>query len=183
MASSSSLIDCSDYNSERCKKGNSLDISREKLKDMIILACWGVYCQSGSKIRYKKKKEKREKSQVELGQTYVFNGIYENVKDGDVSDIFFAGDNVYRYGYPLNRDIEENEKTMGFEMDKQLECFESCYEKIKPHVSRTFIAIGNHDIESCDILNQQLNYNGWQQTGVYYSIRYHNDDLEEEEKN
>ena len=160
-------MDCSD--SEVCKKETRVIFPRSDLRDMIILACWGVYCKSGQAIRYKVKNEKIIPSQVELGQTYVFKGIYENVKDDRVSDIFFAGDNVYRYGYDLNEEYKEPRE---FDMKRQLESFETCYEQIKPHVSRTFIAIGNHDIETCDILNEQLNYNGWQQTGVYYSVRY-----------
>mgnify|MGYP000330069436 FL=1 len=48
-------INCSDYNSEECKKGFELSVDND-LDEMIVLACWGVYCQSGRYIEYKNKK-------------------------------------------------------------------------------------------------------------------------------
>ena len=169
-------INCEDYNSEDCLKGNNVTIIND-LNEIIVLACWGVYCQSGNYKQYKKKKGEINSSEVVRGQRDVFRGIEAYSNSGSVSDVFFAGDNVYQYAHDFESKVPDVSE-MGYRIDKQLEEFNKCYSNIKNNVKRTFIGIGNHDVETCDILNTELNYNGWQKMGVYYSVDY----IQSEEK-
>lgn len=163
-----SKIDCSNYESDSCKKGQILTINND-MEEIIVLACWGVYCQSGKYNVYKvNEKGKIKKAEVIRGQKDVFDGIAQYSGTTGVSDVYFAGDNIYNYAYPIGQEPQE----MGFLIDKQLESFNECYADIERNIKRTFVGIGNHDIESCDILNKQLNFGGWSNTGVYFSVNY-----------
>jgi len=162
-------IECSDYNSETCKKGQSLTFDND-MEEIVVLACWGVYCQSGKYNVYKvNDKGKVKKSEVIRGQKDVFDGIAKYSGNTRVSDVYFAGDNIYSYAYPID---DDDVKEMGFLIDKQLDSFNECYADIEKNIKRTFVGIGNHDIESCDILNKQLNFGGWTNAGVYFSVNY-----------
>lgn len=161
-------IDCSNYDSEFCKKGQHFTIDND-MKEIVVLACWGVYCQSGKYNVYKKNEQgKIKKSEVIRGQKDVFDGIAQYARIIDVSDVYFAGDNIYNYAYPIGEEPEE----IGFLIDKQLDSFNECYSDIERNVKRTFVGIGNHDVENCNVLNKQLNFGGWSNAGVYFSINY-----------
>jgi hypothetical protein len=43
-------IDCRTYSSESCKKGENMVF--DSFTEIIVLACWGVYCQGGDYIYY-----------------------------------------------------------------------------------------------------------------------------------
>jgi hypothetical protein len=164
------MINCTDYNSDNCKKGTHITINND-MEEIIVLSCWGVYCQNGQYTVYKKNDEgKIKKSEVIRGQKDVFEGISKYTTINKVSDIYFAGDNIYNYAYPY--DYKEEPQEIGFLIDKQLDSFESCYSNIEKNIKRTFIGIGNHDVENCDILNKQLNFKGWSNNGVYFSVNY-----------
>jgi len=161
-------IDCSNYDSDRCKKGHQLTFDND-MEEIVVLACWGVYCQSGKYNVYKRNDEgKIKKSEVIRGQKDVFEGIAQYSSKAEVSDVYFAGDNIYNYAYPIGQDPSE----IGFLIDKQLESFDECYADIDRNVKRTFVGIGNHDVENCEVLNKQLNFGGWHNTGVYFSVNY-----------
>lgn len=161
-------INCNDYNSNECKKGLELFVEND-LEEMIVLACWGVYCQSGRYIEYKNKKGKIKASdEIIRAQKDVFDAMAEYTSNVKVSDVYFAGDNIYNYAYPVGEQPDE----IGYLIDKQLMSFIPCYSGVKENVKRTFVALGNHDVENCDVLNKQLNYKGWENVGVYYSVNY-----------
>lgn len=178
-------IDCAQYSLEKCLKGNTIVIDHG-LGEIIALACWGVYCQEGQYVVHKKKKDKVETSDVIRGQQSVFRKMHEYVQSHRVSDVFFAGDNIYRKAFPHGQNPTDDE--IGFKIDEQLRSFEKCYEPIKQHVDRTFIGIGNHDVENCEILNKELNFfneyseknqkddQKWEKTGTYFRIVYKNKD-------
>jgi hypothetical protein len=167
----SNPIDCSVYDDEKCLKAVYYEVGN--VSEIIMLACWGVYCQSGERVKFKDKDGKPTPYPLHLGQKLVFDEIRRYVEHNHVSDIYFAGDNVYAYNFDESAKSPK-EEPYGFRMDEQLKAFETCYQGIGTRVDRTFIGIGNHDIEDCNILNTQLNYDGWQKTGVYYAIRYKN---------
>jgi len=120
---------------------------------------------------------KGELETVKRGQKYVFDSIRKYASNNRVSDLFFAGDNIYQNAFPskeVGNDVETyidlNKVKLGFQIDDQLASFESCYRDI--NIERTFVGFGNHDIETCDIFNKQLNFNGWKKLGTYYNVYY-----------
>lgn len=60
-------------------------------------------------------------------------------------------------------------KSQLYNMEKQLhEGFEKCM--LKVHAKNFFIGVGNHDIESCDVINKQLNYKKWTMPALSYNV-------------
>lgn len=62
-------------------------------------------------------------------------------------------------------------KSQLFNMEKQLdEGFAKCISNV--NADNFFIGVGNHDIESCDVINKQLNYhkNKWKMPALSYNI-------------
>ena len=169
-------IDCSTYSSDSCLKGENADF--ESFTEIIVLACWGVYCQEGDYILPKIKKGEIKAKRVLRGQKSVFDAIRKYARNNEVSDLFFAGDNIYQNAFPFHEVgddvkgyIESHREEVGFQIERQLESFERCYSGI--NIERTFVGFGNHDIETCDIFNRQLNFDGWKKLGTYYNVYYH----------
>jgi hypothetical protein len=172
-----SRIDCNLYSSESCKKGEKEVF--DSFTEIIVLACWGVYCQGGDYIYQKMKggKMKGDPESVKRGQKNVFDAIRKYAKTNSVSDLFFAGDNIYQNAFPADEVgldvgayIDFHKDELGFQIDRQLESFEKCYADIP--IKRTFVGFGNHDIETCEIFNKQLNFEGWGKLGTYYNVYY-----------
>lgn len=175
-------IDCTIYSDKDCLKANTVTISNQ-IGEIIVLACWGVYGDEGQLVVHKKKKGNVEKTPVIRGQQSVFNHIYHYSLQHHVSDLFFAGDNIYHKAFL--QDVNPSDNEIGFKIDEQLASFEKCYEPIKNNVDRTFIGIGNHDLKDCEIMNKELNYfndynkrynSKWQETGTYFRVLYENKD-------
>lgn len=146
---------------------NCLDVTTQEIiiqKDnMTILAvgCWGVYCQDGEYTKEKKGK----KETVNRGQESVSKALatYKR-KHPDVDDMFLVGDNIYedkKGQYDINRQLNEG--------------FEKCF--LKSGISRFFLALGNHDIKTCDILSRQKNYKKWNFPSLYYNVVYRLNDF------
>ena len=56
-------------------------------------------------------------------------------------------------------------------MPKQLDKgFEKCMGKVE--TDNFFIGVGNHDIENCDVINEQLNYKNtkWKMPALSYNV-------------
>lgn len=142
--------DCSIY--ENCLQDMTVEINVEKNNiTLLAVGCWGVYCHTGEHT----KKEKK----VFRGQGIVSNALIEYKKHNDTEDMFLVGDNIY-----------EDEKGE-YDMEKQLnKGFENCFRK--SGISRFFLAVGNHDIENCDILSKQYKYKGWNFPSLYYNVLY-----------
>lgn len=166
-------MDCSTY--ENCLIEHKTIIPEDIESDMLHLAfvgCWGVYCNNG-KYRYiKKKKGQEEIVEVIRGQKTVARAIreYNKLHPVPISDMFLAGDNVYQEG------VNEENKNIPigvYNMKNQLrKGYKNCF--AKTGVERFFVGIGNHDIEDCNILNTQKNYNGprWNFPSLYYNVLY-----------
>ncbi len=147
----------------------------------------------------------------EYGQEKVIKGI---AGLPDLSALFLAGDNVYSYNTPKDKLVELIKKVLnGNEKDLTQLPTKRGYKKnpdfspqqIKEQLSEgftnlvnkvnmktnIFLGIGNHDIQTCDDLNTQLNYKhkGWRNNdkvidpdpryglhGTYYNVVYEMND-------
>lgn len=170
----------------------SININIENnILDLLSVGCWGVYCNQGEYLIFKDKKGEIEQENVLRGQRIVAESLelytkkYPNIKD-----MFLAGDNVYQVGIEKNNEntfqyntddlekfLSENfglqikDKNSVFNIEKQIsEGFEKCFEKV--NIKRYFVAVGNHDIETCEILNTELKNDSWNMPNTYYNVVY-----------
>jgi hypothetical protein len=189
--------DCEDFNSAICPKGVTSIINNIVSKDVrfIFTGCWGVYCKTGKNKQFKlkdtSKKDKEKKVDTQDASKYVVYGgkdvaeaMIEYSKRYNITAVILAGDNVYS-DYPSDEQLkyikkitEENNKDEIkrikyelYNMDKQFVVgFEKCIRRV---IAKDFlVGIGNHDVETCGILNKQLNYPEWTMMGLYYNYKY-----------
>lgn len=178
--------DCSDQNNIDCPRYatiDPLDLNKTRHADtstderqssgdytFLFVGCWGVYCKEGKKTVSKLKKGVWKDEKVEYGQQQVVEAMTNYSNINRVNSVILAGDNVYSdYVDPNKRD--STTKSGSYDIDKQLsEGFTECMKSI--NTDKFLIAIGNHDAESCYILNRQLNYreSGWNLPAMSYNI-------------
>jgi hypothetical protein len=183
------MTDCAIY--ENCLRNQQVivDIKNQVQLHMVAVGCWGVYCNDGDYIITKYKKGKVEPLKVTRGQKRVARALIEYVSENKVTDMYLAGDNVYQLGISAideegvvnmlkkkqelvkNLTGEELDPLRNFDIDLQIsEGFQKCFAEAK--IDRYFLAIGNHDIENCQILNTQYNFNEWIIPSLYYNVIY-----------
>jgi hypothetical protein len=175
-------MDCTRYENCSDPKEIKIDLNDNELHT-IALGCWGVYCDQGKYTIAKYKKGKIETSTVTRGQRSVAEALIAYTKKHRTTDMYLTGDNIYQLGIEGTeaKDVAEfvSKKVPGpgrdpinnFDMDIQIEKgFEKCFKKAE--VDRFFLAIGNHDIETCKVLNTQINYKGWKLPSMYYNVFY-----------
>lgn len=183
---------CEDFNDENCPKGvsslmNNIDSNEIRF---IFTGCWGVYCKTGKNKQLKSKKKDKETKEKDEDKYVVYGGqdvaqiMIEYSKRYNITAVILAGDNVYS-DYPTDEQLKYIKKIMDennveevkrikyelYNMDKQFVVgFEKCIRRV---IAKDFlVGIGNHDIETCGILNKQLNYPGWTMMGLYYNYKY-----------
>ena len=181
------MIDCNVY--ENCpKQGNpyTLTLNKDVLK-IGFVGCWGTYCRSGEHESFKAKikdgKVKEEREKTVYGSKYVVELMEEYYKDNKADAIILAGDNVYskepseekRETYERCKKEKDERclKNVTYDIEEQLDKgFDQCMATVNS--SQFLIGVGNHDIETCDILNKQLNYehNKWVMPGISYQYIY-----------
>lgn len=133
------------------------------------------------------------------GQETVINGIKNLSEENNIDALFLAGDNVYSYNtpkkelvdliksvlsndtdvggnLPTKRGYKKNKDYSPQQIDKQLsEGFTKLVSGINSKTN-IFLGIGNHDIQTCDDLNNQLNYKKkdprYGLHGTYYNVVY-----------
>lgn len=127
-----------------------------------------------------------------FGQKSVAEGLRRYTNDNKVSAVFIAGDNVYNYKFPKQalidlvknayeskgkfpskKQYKQDHTISGQDIDRQLsDGFLQCFEDI--HTEDFFIATGNHDVQNCYDLNQQLNFHRdvYKLPGMYYNVVY-----------
>lgn len=157
-------------------------ITGENQFDFLFVGCWGVYCKAGEYASAKYKNNKWKDSKITYGEGYVVKEMIDfvNSSKNKQQAVVIAGDNVYS-DYPSDRMKEliatnQVNKDALFDIDKQLaEGFTQCMKQIP--VDTFLIGLGNHDIESCYILNKQLNFTGWTMPAISYNIVYKQDDF------
>ena len=175
-------IDCTNY--DDCPKGveKTEDIDKDNFS-FLFVGCWGVYCKTGEHVSYKAKGGKIKASMSNYGGKDCVDLMNCYSKIHSIDAVVLAGDNVYSYEasaelidkYTKRQISDEDFKKSLYNMERQLSLgFKNCMEKVK--VETFLIGVGNHDIETCDVLNQQMNYNSkdekWVQPGLYYNYIY-----------
>lgn len=189
--------DCTIYEDCATQKEVIIDMKSDTL-NFIAVGCWGVYCDTGNVLITKYKKGKLEQYNIIRGQKEVSRAIIEYTSKNKVSDFYLAGDNVYQVGL-MYSDQKEYEKEIenfierkkeiikkltgneldplnNFDMKLQIsKGFENCFKNA--NVDRFFMAVGNHDIENCEVLNTQVNYKNWNLPDLYYNVIYSMNDF------
>lgn len=175
-------MDCTNYNDEKCPKALTLINNIEKNKlELLFVGCWGVYCKDGEMDVIKYKKGEFKTSKGIFGGKSVAQGMAEYSMRNDIDAVILAGDNIYS----RNPTKEEMDNPKNFpnlkddlnDMELQFnEGFVKCMNEVK--TDNFYLAIGNHDITNCNILNKQLNYNqrNWKLPGLYYNVIYNIED-------
>jgi hypothetical protein len=182
-------IDCTIY--ENCIKTQKIqiDLLNQSSFNFIAVGCWGVYCDDGEYVIAKYKKGKIETSNVKRGQGQVAKALINYTREHIITDMFLAGDNIYQLGIRagseedtrefVERKVELVKRLTGvsvdplenFNIDLQLSRgFLKCFKQAE--IDRFFVAIGNHDIENCNVLNKQYNFDGWNMPSLYYNVLY-----------
>ena len=126
------------------------------------------------------------------GQKSVVEGMAKYTSENNVASLFLAGDNIYSYKvpkealieliknayegkaeYPSKKQYRLDPAISGHNIDKQLsEGFLDCFQGVE--VKDFFLGVGNHDVQNCYDLNQQLKFNQnlYKMVGMYYNVRY-----------
>jgi hypothetical protein len=186
-------IDCTDY--DKCPKGNEIvDRLTYDTLSLIFFGCWGVYCRSKvfEELTYKwddeKNKAKIKTEKNTYGGLEASNLMREYSERNRVDAVLIAGDNVYedtasesileKYNFLLREDSKKKFKKQIAKMKNELHDVEKqirlgfvdCIKKIR---SDTFlVGIGNHDVKSCNILNNEMNSKEWTLPALYYNYKY-----------
>lgn len=199
-------FDCKNYSDDKkCPK--KLQFVKEKSNsnhlNVIMIGCWGVYCWDGE-ITLKtyippsddKKGVEYFKEHKEVyGSGRVVQGLIKYTNNVKTDAVFLAGDNVYNHNVPKQNLLDRiangefpdkkmyklNPSISGQNIDEQLQKgFLTCFEKV--NVKDFYVAIGNHDIQTCYDLNRQLEFsaqnltsdkdNRYRLPAVYYNVVY-----------
>lgn len=168
------LKNCTNYESVDCPKAVSVKNRVDDTKmELLFVGCWGVYCRDGEMDQTKYKKGKFDTKKVVFGGKSVAQGMSEYSKRINVDSLILAGDNIYSRN-PTEEEMANPHKGLDetlYDMDLQLsEGFMKCFNEVD--VKNIYVAIGNHDITNCDILNNQINFDKWSLPGLYYNVIY-----------
>jgi hypothetical protein len=194
IKSSSSLIkspihsqmfwyDCENY--DNCPKMiEKVEKINKNILNTMFVGCWGVYCKKGRSIERKYKKDKKKgikkkEDDVEYGGGIASDLMGEYSNNKNIDCVILGGDNVYSTlidSKPENEKELNEYKIKSHDILGQLkEGYINCYRK-KIKTKKFLVGIGNHDIISCDILNEQMNFykvdSKWNLFGLSYIYSY-----------
>jgi hypothetical protein len=99
----------------------------------------------------------------------------------NVDTVILAGDNIYSTPLEIQSDddlelLKRGEKS-SYDMDKQIELgFKNCMLPIK--TNSFMVGVGNHDIETCEVLNKQINFEQWDMPALSYNVEYKLNDFD-----
>ena len=188
---------CTDYFDKDCLKGLTITKDTVVADKLIFLmvGCWGVYCWDGSVDMEEYNPDKNHHPIIQYKEEYgsgrVVKGLVDYTNKNPTQALFLAGDNVYSYNklkpdlqkminnkiFPTKKEYKTDYHLSGQDIDKQIQQgFKNCYNKVK--VKDFFIALGNHDIQTCYDLNQQLLLSLYEQEyryrlpAMYYNVVY-----------
>lgn len=153
------LFNCNNY--DDCPKEFE---GKEKIdKDvfnLLFVGCWGVYCRDDI-----------EQDDSEYRQKIVSEAMAEYSKKKQIDVVILAGDNVYQSNdESFNK---KDPKPLKYDINKQLDHgFLYCMRDIQ--TNRFLIGVGNHDLETCAIIEKQIKYtqNKWTLPALSYSVLY-----------
>lgn len=156
---------------ERNRYGQSyvLQKMREYLEinppvESLVLAGDNVYSRGANEDEINKATEihkqiKENKKMLEKLEKYIEKEYQEEIKNGIEEEI-----------KELEKELKKMKKGLT-DMDLQLsEGFTKCFSTLE--IDNYLMAIGNHDIETCEVLNKQLNFKGWFMPALYYNYVY-----------
>lgn len=198
------MTDCTYYNDKRCPK--QLEIIKKKIRkdnlNILMVGCWGVYCWEDKVTleEYKPPGKGNNKGKFKItekmyGQKNVVRGMVKYTRKYPTESVFLAGDNVYNYNipkeklkkmvtvgiYPNKKTYKEDHTISAQRIQRQLsDGFLYCFDNV--NVKDFYIAIGNHDIQNCFDLNNQLRfsrdhiYSKYRLPAVYYNTVYQMND-------
>ena len=182
-------INCDNY--ENCRKQDQSIIYIKKTNKsslrFLSLGCWGTYCITGNvkivKFKYDPKENRiKKKSEIEQYGGSIAAEMMKHYSDiYPIEAVILSGDNVYSddernlytYKTPSTEEEISDFKNISYNIKRQLsDGYSHCYKKIR--TNKFLIGIGNHDIETCDILNEQMNYSDpqWTMPGLSYIQSY-----------
>ena len=157
--------DCKNY--DNCPKMiEKVEKIKKNILNTMFVGCWGVYCKKGESIerKYKedkKKSIKKKEETVEYGGGIASDLMGEYSKNKNIDCVILGGDNVYSTlidFIPANYEELPQYKIKSHDILKQLEeGYIKCYKK-KIKTNKFLVGVGNHDITSCDILNEQMHF-------------------------
>ena len=150
--------DCKNYNS--CPKEFNIEDKIDKDDfNLLFVGCWGVYCRDDI-----------EADGSEYRQKIVSEAMAEYSRSIPSDVVILAGDNVYQSN---DKSLEHLPKPSRYDIDKQLDDgFIHCMRDIK--TDRFLIGVGNHDLETCEIITKQIQYtqNNWTLPALSYRVLY-----------
>lgn len=142
-------------------KDDEKKIDSDEFK-FIFFGCWGVYCEDYDFVKKAKVKDgiviKKEKTKKYEGKQSC-NFLFKHAKNLDKDAVVIAGDNIYG-------DHKDN-----LDIHRQLKVFNDRY-LTELNSPRYLVGIGNHDVENCDILKTQIDYDRWDMGGRYFLRKY-----------
>lgn len=196
------MKNCSNYDNVECPKGLYHEsLINNNYLHFLFVGCWGNYCKGGEYEEYDVKKNKMDRNKYgQLYVLEKMRKYLEN--NPSVESLVLAGDNVYSrranedeiqqaqiihneirelQSFDKTTEIEKNIKKKEKELKKikqkltdidlQLQKgFIECFKTLP--IDNYLMAIGNHDIETCEILNKQLNFEDWFMPALYYNYMY-----------
>lgn len=151
-------VNCNNY--DDCPK--EFEVEEEIDKDffnLLFVGCWGVYCRDDI-----------EEDGSEYRQKIVSEAMAEYSKQNEIHVVILAGDNVYQSN---DESLEDLPKPSRYDIDKQLDDgFLHCMRDIQ--TNRFLIGVGNHDLETCEIITKQIQYRqrNWTLPGLSYRVLY-----------
>lgn len=137
----------------------------ERVLHAVFFGCWGTFCKSGKVKTLDKKGNRKEK---EYGSKDVADALIEYSTQNPIDVLLIGGDNLY--DIPI--DVSLNGKSA---IERQLELgFDECLQNVVFTKKReAYAAFGNHDINTCEDVVEQMNHpGGWNAPSMYYEKQF-----------
>ena len=125
----------------------------------LFVGCWGVYCRDDI-----------EEDGSEYRQKIVSEAMTKYSKQNQIDVVILAGDNIYQSN---DESVKDFPKPLKYDIDNQLDYgFIRCMRDIQ--TNRFLIGVGNHDLETCEIIEKQIKYreNKWTLPALSYRVLY-----------
>ena len=156
------IFNCDNY--DDCPKEFEGEETIDKdVLNLLFVGCWGVYCRDDIQDDLDLESEYRQK--------IVSDAMAAYSKQNEIDVVILGGDNVYQSN---DESIKKDDpKPLKYDIDSQLLYgFIGCMRDIR--TNRFLIGVGNHDLETCSIIETQIKYteNNWTLPALSYSVLY-----------
>jgi hypothetical protein len=146
-------VNCDNYNDCPKEKEFEEEINKDFFS-LLFVGCWGVYCRDDPECR----------------QKIVSKAMVDYSKQMQLDVVILAGDNVYE---SIDESVKDLPKALKYDIEKQLDVgFVHCMTEMQ--TNRFLIGVGNHDLETCEIIKKQIQYkeSNWTLPGLSYRVLY-----------